>query len=224
MLLAAGLGTRLMPITANTPKCLVVIKGRPLLGIWLESLRASGIGPYLINTHYLAEQVSTFVKTSAFNDSVMLTNELHLLGTAGTLQKNIDFFGEDDGMLIHADNYCLADLAAFVSAHHKRPEHCVMTMMTFRTDSPSASGIVEIDQHGVVTKFYEKISNPPGNLANGALYILSRELIQQFKTQSVALSDFSTEVIPELIGKIYTYETDMPFLDIGTVENYNKVK
>mgnify|MGYP003956646267 CR=1 FL=1 len=62
MLLAAGLGTRLQPITDKIPKCLVPIKGKPLLQIWLERLAQVGIGPFLINTHYLAEQVEAFIE------------------------------------------------------------------------------------------------------------------------------------------------------------------
>ena len=60
ILLAAGYGTRLRPLTNKIPKCLVSIKGKPLLQIWLEQLTAAGIGPFLINTHYLADQVVDF--------------------------------------------------------------------------------------------------------------------------------------------------------------------
>jgi mannose-1-phosphate guanylyltransferase len=224
ILLAAGLGTRLRPITNRIPKCLVPINGVPLLGIWLNSLCKNNIGPYLVNTHYFAEQVEAFITASDFHDSVVLVNETALLGTAGTLKKNIDFFDGNDGMLIHADNYCLANFQEFVTAHRDRPKNCLMTMMTFKTDNPSACGIVELNKDGVVTRFYEKESNPPGNTANGAIYILSKELISQFKTTFRDAVDFSTDVIPALMGLIYAYETKRPLIDIGTVENYNKVK
>jgi len=121
-------------------------------------------------------------------------------------------------MLIHADNYCLADLQAFIKAHKSRPEECLMTMLTFRTDTPSSCGIVELNEQGVVIGFHEKVSNPPGNLANGAVYILSTDLIASLEKET----DFSTEVLTKLVGKIYTYTTDMPFLDIGTPEAYKK--
>jgi mannose-1-phosphate guanylyltransferase len=223
ILLAAGLGTRLRPITDRIPKCLVPIKGIPLLGIWLNSLHKNNIGPYLINTHYLADQVEAFITASEFHDSVELVNETILLGTAGTLKRNIDFFDGNDGLLIHADNYCLANLQEFVAAHHNRPVGCLMTMMTFKTDNPSACGIVELNEDNVVIGFYEKKFNPPGNIANGAIYILSKELIKQFKTTFPDAVDFSCDVIPALIGLIYAYETKSPLIDIGTVENYSKV-
>lgn len=224
ILLAAGLGTRLKPLTDRMPKCLFPIKGIPLLGIWLNNLNKNNIGPCLVNTHYLPEQVEAFIAASDFHDSVVLVNETTLLGTAGTLKKNIDFFDGNDGLLIHADNYCLANLQEFIAAHHSRPSGCLMTMMTFKTDNPSGCGVVELNKDNVVINFYEKQLNPPGNIANGAIYILSKELISQFKTRFKDAADFSNEVIPALIGEIYTYETDELLIDIGTIENYKRVK
>jgi len=220
LLLAAGLGTRLKPLTDTVPKCLVPIHGQPLLHIWLQRLAAAGAGPFLVNTHYLASKVVDFIQSSPYNSVVSLVNEPELLGTAGTLIENLGFFGGSDGMLIHADNYCLADLRAFQEAHRNRPAHCWMTMMTFRTQTPSSCGIVELDQYGVVTGFHEKVSNPPGNLANGAIYLLSAELMQWIRTLNPSPKDFSTEIIGSLMARIYTYETDAVFLDIGTPQAY----
>jgi len=220
LLLAAGLGTRLKPLTDTIPKCLVLIHGQPLLNIWLQRLSAAGAGPFLINTHYLASKVADFVQSSPYSAVVSLVNEPELLGTAGTLIENLAFFGDGDGMLLHADNYCLADLSAFQEAHRNRPAHCWMTMMTFRTHTPSSCGVVELDQQGVVVDFHEKVSDPPGNLANGAVYLLSGELMQWLRTLTPSPKDFSTEIIYRLIGRIYTYETDAVFLDIGTPQTY----
>jgi mannose-1-phosphate guanylyltransferase len=222
LLLAAGLGTRLRPLTDTMPKCLVPIKGQPLLGIWLERLIQSGIGAFLINTHYLAEQVEDFIETSPYRDQVRLVNEPELQGTAGTLIANLDFFRGEDGLLIHADNYCLADFTAFQQAHRNRPPECIMTMMTFRTDNPSSCGIVELDECGVVIGFHEKVAKPPGNLANGAVYILSAELIKRLSTDLNTMKDFSTEVLNRFVGHIYSYETSEVFLDVGTPETYEQ--
>lgn len=222
ILLAAGLGTRLRPITDTTPKCLVLINGQELLAIWLNRLAEARIGPFLVNTHYLSGQVDDFVEASPYRNDISLVHERDLLGTAGTLVANLDFFGDADGLLIHADNYCLADFSAFLQAHSNRPSECVLTMMTFRTETPSSCGIVELDARGVVVGFHEKVAHPPGNLANGAVYILSAELLQLLGTDLRGVTDFSTEVLNCLVGKIYSYETSETFLDIGTPENYAK--
>lgn len=220
LLLAAGFGTRLRPLTDRMPKCLVPIRGRPLLEIWLERLTAAGCGPFLINSHYRARQVAAFLEAGPYGRQVTLTEEPSLLGTAGTLLDNLDFFGNDDGLLIHADNYCQADLGEFIQAHRRRPPGCLMTMMTFRTDNPSSCGIVIVDDRGVVIEFEEKPPKPSGNLANGALYILGADLIIQLGQMTPAATDFSTQVLPALVGRIYTHETSAPLIDIGTPANY----
>lgn len=222
LLLAAGLGTRLRPLTDTVPKCLVPIKGEPLLGIWLERLTQAGIGPFLVNTHYLTAQVEAFIQVSPYRDQVTLVNELELCGTAGTLISNLGFFQGEGGLLIHADNYCLADFTAFQQAHLNRPQECVMTMMTFRTADPSSCGIVELDEHGVVIGFHEKVAKPPGNLANGAVYIFSKELLGKLGTDLQMVKDFSNEVLNRFVGHIYSYETSEVFLDVGTPESYLK--
>lgn len=220
ILLAAGFGTRLKPLTDNIPKCLVQIKGKPLLQIWLERLKEAGIGPFLINTHYLADKVETFIKHSSFREEVIIVNEEVLKGTAGTLISNIDFFQNEDGLLIHADNYCLADFNEFIEAHKARPDGCLITVMGFRTSYPSNCGIFELDEKGIVINFHEKVASPPGNLANGAIYILSKEILSILKSELNEITDFSTEVMPLFNGKIYCYETRETFIDIGTPETY----
>lgn len=222
ILLAAGYGTRLRPMTNTLPKCLVLIKGRPLLEVWLESLARAGIGPLLVNTHYLAEQVEAFIDGSPYREQVGLVHEPELRGTAGTLIANLDFFKGEDGLLIHADNYCLADLSAFVRAHRQRPPECLMTMMTFRSNTPTTCGIVVVDKRGIVVSFHEKVASPPGNLANGAVYILSAELLERMGKDLRAAKDFSTEVLHRFVRRIYTYETTEPFLDVGTPASYAK--
>jgi mannose-1-phosphate guanylyltransferase len=222
ILLAAGFGTRLRPLTNTIPKCLVPIHGQPLLGIWLERLTQAGIGPFLVNTHYLANQVEQFIEASPYRDQVTLVHEPTLLGTAGTLMANLDFFQGEDGLLIHADNYCLADFKQFMEAHRQRPPQCLMTVMAFRTPTPSTCGILEADDQGVVVAFHEKVANPPGDLASGAIYLLSPEFLDMAATDLRAVTDFSTEVIPGLIGSMFTYKTAAPFIDVGTLASYQQ--
>ncbi|UGQ46603.1 nucleotidyltransferase family protein [Massilia endophytica] len=222
LLLAAGFGTRLRPLTDSVPKCLVPIKGEPLLGIWIDRLSAAGVRAFLVNTHYLPDQVRAFIASRPDRHAILQAHEEVLLNTAGTLRANLGFFQGEDGMLIHADNYCLADFKAFQQAHRERPAHCLMTMMTFRTETPQSCGIVELDEEGVVQAFHEKKANPPGNLANGAVYLLSAELLAMMEKEFAQATDFSNEVLPHLVGRIATYETPEFFLDIGTPQAYER--
>ena len=223
LLLAAGLGTRLAPITNKIPKCLVPINGRPLLEIWIEKLVDIGISEIVINTHYLADQVESFINTNKFRNRICLKYEPTLLGTAGTLLSCLPFFCGNDAIIIHADNFCQENLRGLIQAHMNRPDKCLMTMLAFRTDKPSQCGIIEVNDEGVVISFHEKAVSPPGNLANGAIYLLSADFIENLRKSEFKFQDFSTEVIPGYLGKIYAYETFETFLDIGTPENYMKV-
>ena len=217
MLLAAGLGTRLRPITLHTPKCLVPVAGEALLGRWLQQLESAGCEAVLINTHYLAAQVVDFLeKWHSTQMKIVLTYEPELLGTAGTLLANHSFFEGSTGLLIHADNAMEGDLQGLINAHKNCSKQCLMTMLTFRTDRPKSCGIVATDSDGIVTEFYEKVDNPPGDCANGALFVFDAPLIDHVLRMSPSPTDFSAEVIPSLLGKIQSWRTDKPYLDIGS--------
>lgn len=220
LLLAAGFGTRLRPLTDTMPKCMVPINGRPLLDLWLQTLLAAGIDEVMVNTHYKAEQVTAFLESSAYCPYVTVAHEQALLGTAATLISHLDFFGNDDGMLIHADNYCRDDLRTFIHRHEQRPAGCLMSMMTFRTGNPSSCGIVTLDRDNVMTGFEEKQARPKGNLANGAIYILSADLLARLRLAGPDVTDFSTQVLPTLLGRVYVYETAEVLIDIGTPSAY----
>ena len=220
ILLAAGLGTRLQPLTISVPKCLVPINDVPLLEIWLEKLTDVGVVSILVNTHYHADKVVAYVEHSIYKNRVAVVYEPYLLGTAGTLMANLTFFEGDDGILAHADNYFLEDLQNLLVAHKMRSPRCVITMLTFRSENPSSCGIVEVDDLGVVTRFHEKVMSPPGNLANGAVYLLSAELIARLPLDWKTPKDFSADILPDLVGRIQTYETKQLFLDIGTPSTY----
>ena len=222
ILLAAGYGTRLRPVTDSTPKCLVKIKNEPLLNIWLKKLSSVGVEKILINTHHLSDHVEKFVKRSIHVKKLQLVNEKKLLGTAGTLIKNISFFNGEDGFLIHADNYCLEDLNILISAHKNRPADCLMTMLTYETPNYSSCGIVKTDERGIVKNFYEKNNNNFGNIANGAVYILSSKLIEIIQNEFIHAKDFTKDIIINFLGKIYTYKTNKFFTDIGTLKEYEK--
>lgn len=217
LLLAAGLGTRLRPITLHTPKCLVRIGGEPLLGRWLRKLELAGCNSVLINTHYLAEEVEAFLKS--WQSSTMTIETVHepeLLGTAGTLLANQEFFRGSTGLLVHADNAMEEDLKNFLAAHRQRQSYCQLTMLTFKTNTPSSCGIVEIDNEQVVQAFHEKLVNQPGNRANGALYAFEEDFLDHLNLMNPIPSDFSTEVISEFLGRIQSWHTEQEYLDIGT--------
>lgn len=219
VLLAAGLGTRLRPLTDTVPKCLAPILGTPLLGIWLDRLLGSGtVDRVLINTHYLPDQVTNFVRDSRWSNKVDLVFEPELLGTGGTLLKNRQWIGQESVLVAHADNLTLFDTAAFLTGHSNRPEGCVLTMMTFDTDTPQSCGIVE-EEAGVVIRFHEKVPNPPGCRANAAVYIFEPEVIDFTASFGTEFVDLSTQVLPHYLGRMATYHNSVYHRDIGTLNS-----
>lgn len=224
LLLAAGLGTRLKPLTDIWPKCLMPIQGRPLLDYWLEILKKAGIQDVLVNMHYLSEYVSEFLDQPQFIDWVYSVYEDNLLGTAGTIRNNAYFFKDNTLLLAHADNWTCCDFSDFLDYHNNhRPKNTVMTMMTFTCPNPSLCGIAELDNDGIVIGFHEKIKNPPSKLANAAVYLIETEVIEWIINHP-EVTDFSTEVVPEFIGKIATWENLKIHRDIGTINELKKAQ
>ena len=219
LLLAAGLGTRLRPITNTTPKCLVDINGRPLMDYWLELLGNGGISEILINLHYKPEAVRSYVESSIYHKRITIVYEEKLLGTGGTLLKNREFFEHEPVMLVHADNLSMFNVSAFHERYEKRGKNIEITMMTFNAPEPESCGIVELDSHGIVTAFHEKVKNPRGNLANGAVYILSPLVFDFLASLGKEEVDFSTEVLPNFIGRINTFHNKTYHRDVGTVQS-----
>ena len=116
VLLAAGMGTRLQPLTDILPKCLMPINGRPLLEYWLHNLTGAGVDDILINTHCHAEMVEQWFRESIFTKTAQTVWEEQLLGTGGTVLRNRDFIDSHPALIIHADNLCRIDLPAFIAA------------------------------------------------------------------------------------------------------------
>lgn len=219
LLLAAGLGTRLRPITDHIPKCLVQVHGKPLLEYWLDLLLPNGIDQIILNTHYLPDEVRTYIGSTRWRDRVTLVHEKKLLGTGGTVLRNRNFFEGLPFLVAHADNLTRFNVSAFLARHESRPAGTEITMMTFETDSPRSCGIVEEDGFGVVTAFHEKVENPPGNHANAAVYIFEPGVIAFLDSLGRDVIDLSTEVMPHYIGRICTFHNFDYHRDIGTPES-----
>jgi len=215
LVLAAGLGTRLHPLTITTPKCLVSIGGRPLLDYWLDRLFAAGIERILVNTGYLAEIMRAHVAASPWEKKIDLVHEPELLGTGGTVLANRGYFRGEPFLVIHGDNLSDCDIAGLIAAHHHRPAGCAITMLAFLTDQPELCGILECDEAGVVRAFHEKSAVPPGNLANGAVYVFEPEVVDFLNSIGRPVIDLSTEVIPFFVGRIFAVMHSGYHRDIG---------
>ena len=221
LLLAAGLGERLKPVTNFIPKCLVPVNGKALIDYWFEQLFAAGVERILVNTHYYAEQVVEHIKTSSFSSRVDIVYEEELLNTGGTLLQNSDYFNDESVILVHADNLSTCDFSGFIKSHNERNDNIEITMMTFETDHPESCGIVELNEESTVINFHEKVDNPPSNIANAAVYIIAPSVIEDLRKMDKKKIDFSLDVIPKYLSRITTFHNNVYHRDIGTLESYS---
>ena len=219
LLLAAGIGTRLRPLTNKIPKCLAQIHDKPLLEYWLNLLLPNGVDRILINTHYLPDAVNDFICQSPWKERIDLVYEDKLLGTGGTAVANKAYFEDNSFLLAHADNLTRFEPTAFISSHENRPKNVCITMMTFETDSPESCGIVELNKQGIVIAFHEKKENPPSRLASAAVYIFEPEVLDFMASLNLEKFDISNDVIPNYIGRIQTFYNSDYHRDIGSPES-----
>ena len=114
---------------------------------------------------------------------IHITHEEKLLGTAKTLIDNRNFFENKEVLLMHADNYSSVNLSELIKAHVNRSEYTLATMLTFNTENPQNAGVVIKDEFNILKNFYEKVKNPPSNIANAAIYLFDYEFIHLLKSQ-----------------------------------------
>src|SRR4051812_24993943 len=115
MLLAAGRGERLRPLTDRIPKPLVPVAGKPLIAWHLERLAASGCREAVANVSHLGEQIVTYLETSSFGLRVAISREAEPLETAGGIAQALPLLGREPFLLVNADIYCELDFRALLS-------------------------------------------------------------------------------------------------------------
>jgi mannose-1-phosphate guanylyltransferase len=222
-LLAAGLGTRLRPLTEHMPKCLLPVDGRSLIDIWLDALHRAGIDEVLVNLHHLPELVDDHLaaRTSrGVGPEVRTVFEPELLGSAGTLRANRAWVeGEEFFLAINADNLTDFDLRILMAAH--RPRGVLATLALFKSPVPSACGIVELGPDGLVAGFVEKPPAPVGDLANAGMYAFDPSALDLLDGVGGAASvDIGYHLLPLLVGRAGGVLVEGYFRDIGTGEAY----
>lgn len=217
LLLAGGLGTRLRPLTATTPKCLVKIAGKPLIEYWLDALERASVLDVLVNTHHLHEQVRDYLAEMSRRGPLRLAEayEPKLLGSAGTVHENRAFADDADEILIvYADNLSNVSLERVLRFHrsHRDP----MTMMLFHTPYPEQCGIAELDPAGKILSFVEKPKEPKSDLANAGLYVVDADSYREIADRNVF--DFGFDILPTFLGRMSGFDFEGYHRDIGNLD------
>jgi NDP-sugar pyrophosphorylase family protein len=223
MILAAGLGTRLRPLTLDTPKCLIPLAGRPLIDWTLVWLHHHGVTECMINLHYLPGKVRDFVGDgSRYNLRVRYSFEPELLGTAGAV-KNVEAFFDRPFFVIYSDNFSQWNLSRLVETYEKcRP---LATMAVHWREDVSQSGVVETDRDGRILSLIEKPESEAVNshYVNAGFYYLNPKALDYIPDGTFC--DFAFDVFPEMLRageRIYAVKMEDPILGIDTIEAYGK--
>jgi mannose-1-phosphate guanylyltransferase len=219
-LLAAGMGSRLRPITDTVPKCMVPIDGTPMLDIWLDSLDRAGVDEVLVNLHHLPDVVRLHVATRARPPTVRTFLEPELLGSAGTLAANRNWVGAEEMFLAcYADNLTDFDLRSLIQAHRERG--ALATLTVFRSERPSAGGVVELDRSGTMIGFVEKPSNPVSDLVNAGMYAFHPAVLDEIGGPPL---DIGYDLLPRLVGRASAIPVEGYLRDVGTIEAYRRAQ
>lgn len=216
-LLAAGHGTRLKPLTDSVPKCLLPIRGEPLLGLWLDLCRLHGITEVLINTHAHSAAVIEYVRENNRGLKIKISDETELLGSAGTLFANREWVRDDpEFWILYADVLTNANLSSMLGYHRRMKQ--LATMGVYEVSNPKQCGIVSLDESGVVQDFVEKPERPASNLAFSGLLVANPDILELLPPTSPA--DLGFRVLPQLVGRMAAFPIRGYLLDIGTPEKY----
>ncbi|MDQ5962363.1 MAG: mannose-phosphate guanylyltransferase [Patescibacteria group bacterium] len=231
LILAAGLGTRLRPLTEKTPKQLLPVNGKPPLLYHLESLSLFGVDGVLINTHHLSEKIDSFVKgeqTVFPSMTITTTFEPELLGSAGTMFANKTFFDDsEDFLVVYGDNLTDINYKEFFDEHKKKGG--LVTIACYYEHHPESKGIINFNDSGKITSFLEKPKKEQvtSNWANAGMYFINKKIFEYINNFEQTPLDFGYHLFPFLLEKgedMYIYQMSETVLDIGTLESYNEAQ
>jgi mannose-1-phosphate guanylyltransferase len=210
MVLAAGLGTRLRPLTYEITKPMVPVLDRPVMEHIVELLERHGFEEVIANLHYFPETIREY-----FGERISYRFEEELLGTAGGVRACAEFFGDEPFVVISGDALTDIDLGALAARH--RESGGVATLAVKKVEDTREYGVVLHDSDGRITGFQEKPSPEEAlsDLGNCGIYVFSPEIFDYFPDRPFA--DWAHDVFPVLL------ENDVPFHIHEVREYWNDV-
>jgi mannose-1-phosphate guanylyltransferase len=224
MLLAAGFGTRLRPLTYEVPKPMVPVLGRPVMEHILQLLARHRFDDVIANVHYLPEQIERrFGDGSAWGVKLTYSLEQELLGTAGGARNVREHFGNETFLIISGDALTDIDLTALWEAH--RQKGGIATLSLKRVDDPSQIGVVILGEDDRIQGFQEKPdpAEALSNVGNCGIYVMEPEIFDYFPDRPFV--DWAQDVFPALLEQdvpFYGHEIPDYWNDIGNIKEFRQ--
>jgi len=235
MILAAGRGTRVKPITNDIPKPMIPLLQKPVLESIIEHLKNNGITQIIINTSYLSRQIEEyFGNGSRFGVHIAYSFEGEkvekelipkALGSAGgmkKIQEENDFF-DDTFLVLCADALIDLDIKKVIKVHKEKKSLVTLALKNVSKKDVSKYGIVKLDEEDKILTFQEKpsIKDATSTLANTGIYIFEPEVFNFIPKDKEY--DIGSELIPDLVSKnLDVYGVNIPYewIDIGNVNDF----
>jgi mannose-1-phosphate guanylyltransferase len=222
MIMAAGIGTRLRPVTDLLPKPMAPIVNRPALYHILRLLDRHGFREVVINLHHLPEVIRGYLGDGGLlGMDIRYSLEHELMGTAGGVKKNADFLGEDTFLVISGDALTDIDLTGLVAQHRRNGS--IATMAVKEVADPSQYGVVVADDDGRVVGFQEKptLEEARSRLCNCGIYVFEPEILSHIPEGQ--FDDFGKRLFPDLLkqGVPFSAHTVKGYWsDVGNLREY----
>ncbi|HET6695828.1 MAG TPA: nucleotidyltransferase family protein, partial [Gaiellaceae bacterium] len=220
MVMAAGLGTRLRPLTDFLPKPMMPVANRPVLHHLLNLLRRHDVSEVGVNLHAFPEMIQRYFGDGAALDmSILWSHEPELLGTAGGTKKLQDYWGDEAILITSGDGLHDVDITALLG-HHQRTG-ALATLTVKPVSDPSSYGVVILDRDTRVRGFQEKPRRDEArsDLANCGIYVIEPELLERIPSDT--FYDFGEDVWPSLVAaseEVYAYTTMAYWNDVGDLD------
>lgn len=199
MILAAGEGTRLRPLTDHIPKPMVLVAGKPILEHNLELLTRHGISDVVINLHHQPQTiVDHFGDGSRWGVHITYSFESELLGTAGAVKKVREQF-DSSFLTLYGDNLTTCDLGRLVIFHQAKGG--IATIALHYRDDPTASGIATLDDRDRITRFVEKPKSHQvfSHWVSAGILVLEPEVLDAIP--DTMPSDLGRDLFPSLLAR-----------------------
>ena len=210
MILAAGEGTRLRPLTLNTPKTMLPIGDTPLIVHIIRWLKLFGITEIGINLHYMGNTISDYLDNgSRLGVQIEYSQEDKILGTAGGVKRMAGFFAKSPFVVVYGDVLTNFNLEKMMDYHMMTGALATIALVT--VPNTNEKGIVELNKQGRMLSFVEK---PPkgtekSNLSNGGIYVLEPKVLDYIPEDG--FSDFAFDIFPRMLNDglpIYGYKLE----------------
>lgn len=231
---AAGLGTRLKPLTDTMPKALVPVGGKPLLYHVIEKLKSAGIKKIVINIHHFGEMIIEYVKeNNNFGIEIVFSDERQmLLETGGAIKHSVDLLGDEPFLIHNVDILSNVDIKALINAHTE--SNSAATLLVSKRNSTRA---LLFNAEGNLTAWTNKttgeVKTPYSDIeisnlnefAFSGIHIFTPRLFKYFGAypEKFSIIDFYLNTCKEEKIKAYT-QTNLQLLDVGKLDSLEKAE